>query len=162
MTPQLAAFLATVRHSEGTDLAADPWRCCYGYKHTIVDLSDHPALTGEWMGEALPDHLCIAMGLPLGTPSTAAGAYQINKHTWMRLRQLLTLPSFSDDCQNDAALEDIKSVGALGLINSGRIQEAFQACRIIWASLPGNPAHQPQRTMAELMAIYDKDYQAAA
>jgi lysozyme len=146
--------LALVRYSEGTAQASDPWRCCYAFKHTIVDLRDHPVLTGEWSGEPLPDHMCVAAGITPPCRSTAAGAYQFTKPTWLRLKAALCLTDFGHQSQDDAALEDIKSVGALALINAGRIVDAIQACRIIWASLPGNPAHQPQRTLAELIDAY--------
>lgn len=151
MTPNFAAFLSLIRYSEGTALAADPYRVCYGYKHTIVDMSDHPYFTGEWKGEILPDHMCIAAGMQPGCKSTAAGAYQINHATWARLKAKLKLASFNNAAQDDAALDDVSSVGGLALINAGRIPEAIQACRAIWASLPGNTAGQPQRSMADLL-----------
>ena len=49
----VAAFLSMIASSEGTDRAADPYRVCFGYKHTIADLGDHPAITGEWKGEGV-------------------------------------------------------------------------------------------------------------
>ena len=79
ISPNLQAFLATIRHSEGTDRAADPYRVVYSYNHTIVNLSDHPAVTGEWKGAPL-DNLGP---LYVGKISTAAGAYQIIKPTWL-------------------------------------------------------------------------------
>lgn len=151
MTPNQAAFLALIRYSEGTAIAADPYRVCYGYKHTILDLSDHPYFTGEWKGETLPDHMCTAVGLQPGCKSTAAGAYQITHTTWARIKAKLRLSSFNDQAQDDAALDDIGSVGGIALINTGRVPEAVQVCRQIWASLPGNSAGQPQRTMADLL-----------
>lgn len=154
MTPNLAAFLAVVRHSEGTDQAPDPYRVCYGFQHTIVSLSDHPYFTGEWKGVKLPDHYCIGAGLQPGCISTAAGAYQMTHTTWAKLKAKLRLVCFDQQSQDDAAIEDIGSVGGIALINAGRVADAIQACRSIWASLPGNPAHQPQRTMADLLSQY--------
>jgi lysozyme len=152
-TQNQAAFLAVIRHSEGTALAADPWRVCFG-GYLIKDLSEHPAVSGEWRGERLPDHLCIAAGMLPGCVSTAAGAYQFIKPTWLRLKAKLGLTSFDAQAQDDACLEEIKSVGALDLVNAGEIVKAIEACRYVWASLPGNAAGQPQKTMADLIGAY--------
>jgi len=70
----VAAFLAMIQRAEGTSAAGrDPYRVCYGYRHTIGNMRDHPAVTGEWRGERLPDATvhhpiqCVAMaGLKSG------------------------------------------------------------------------------------------------
>lgn len=141
-------------HSEGTDQAADPYRVCYGFTHTIVSLSDHPTITGEWMGEKLPDAMCMAAGFSPGCVSTAAGKYQINLPTWKRCRVALTLRDFSTDSQDRAAAYLIQQDGALNLVNAGQIVDAIGACRKTWASLPGNPAGQPQLAMSSLIRAY--------
>jgi lysozyme len=48
----------------------------------------------------------------------------------------------------------IKERGALDLVNSGRVADAIGACKSEWASLPGNSAGQPQRSMAMLIQAY--------
>lgn len=144
------AFLATVRHSEGTDKASDPYRVVYGYKYTIKDLSDHPAITGEWHGESLTN-LGPAYA---GKISTAAGAYQIIKPTWVSLKARLGLPNFTGPSQDAAATELIREAGALDLVNGGRVAEAIGRCHGIWASLPGSTSGQPQRTLADLVHAY--------
>src|SRR6202035_5065809 len=104
MNQNIAAFLATIRHSEGTDKAADPYRCCYAYRHIIVDLSDHPVITGEWHGESL-----AGLGPTyVGKVSTAAGAYQIIKPTWVSLKARLSLRDFTGPSQDAAATELIR------------------------------------------------------
>lgn len=150
MNANLAAFLAMTRHSEGTDKAPDPYRVVYGYSHTIQDLSNHPAITGEWRGEPL-DHLGPAY---VGKISTAAGAYQIIKPTWISLKARLGLPDFTVPSQDAAATELIREAGALDLVNAGRVAEAIGRCHGIWASLPGSTSGQPQRTMADLIQAY--------
>lgn len=148
----LAAFLATIRHSEGTDKAPDPYRVVYAYKYTIKDLSDHPAITGEWHGESL-----ASLGPAyVGKISTAAGAYQIIRPTWLSLKARLSLPDFTGPSQDAAAVELIREAGALDLVNGGRVAEAIGKCHGIWASLPGSTSGQPQRTMAELVQAYGK------
>lgn len=146
----LAAFLAMTRHSEGTDKAPDPYRVVYGYGHTIKDLSDHPAVTGEWHGESLAN-LGPAYA---GKISTAAGAYQIIVPTWRTCKRILNLPDFTGPSQDAAATELIREAGALDLVNAGRVAEAIGKCHGIWASLPGSTSGQPQRTMADLVHAY--------
>jgi lysozyme len=150
MNPNAAAFLATIRHSEGTDKAADAYRVVYGYGHTIQDLSDHPCITGEWHGESL-----ASLGPAYaGKISTAAGAYQIIKPTWVSLKARLNLPDFTGPSQDAAAIELIREAGALDLVNGGRVAEAIGRCHGIWASLPGSTSGQPQRSMADLVHAY--------
>ena len=154
MTPNRAAFLSAISHSEGTDKAADPYRVCYGYRHTIINLSNHPALTGEWEGEPLPDAMCIEAGLTPPCKSTAAGRYQITRPTWNRLLTKVSLPDFSGPSQDAAALELVREKGADTMIDGGQIADAITACNSIWASLPGNSAKQPQRSMSDILAFY--------
>lgn len=150
MTPNMAAFLSMIAHSEGTDRAADPYRVCYGYKHTIVSFADHPAITGEWRGESL-----ASLGaLYVNKISTAAGRYQITKPTWLWIKGELHLTDFTPPSQDDAAVFDIKHAGALDLVNAGRVADAINRCHQIWASLPGSTSGQPQTSFANLMTSY--------
>ncbi len=150
MTPNLSAFLATISHSEGTDRVAEPYRCCFGFKHTIFDLSDHPAVTGEWMGEPLD---FLGAGYK-GLHSSAAGRYQITKSTWLACQAVLKLRDFGNTAQDDAAILLIKDHHALDLVFAGRVGEAITACNRIWASLPGGKSGQPQKRFAELINAY--------
>lgn len=144
------AFLAMIAHSEGTDRAADPYRVCYSYRHTIKDLSDHPAITGEWPGESI-----ASLGPAYaGKISTAAGKYQIIKPTWLTCKRALDLPDFSPASQDLAALYLIKRRGALDDIQAGYIAEAIAKCRNEWASLPGGDSGQPQRQLDALLAVF--------
>lgn len=142
MTPNVGAFLATVRHSEGTDKYPDPYRVCFG-GYLLKDLSDHPLLTGEWTGQ----HWA-------GGFSTAAGAYQIIKPTWLALKGLLRLPDFTALSQDDAAIQLVKERGALDLLMGGRVADAIEKCSSVWASLPGSTSGQPQSKMATLINLY--------
>lgn len=151
----LAAALAVIRQAEGTERRGqDPYRICYGYSHTIRDLSEHPAITGEWRGLRLPDQMCINAGFRPGCISSAAGAYQIIRGTWVRCRDALRLPDFSPASQDAAAAYLIQRRGALQDVYAGRLDVWVNKCKAEWASLPGNYAKQGQRTMAELSAWY--------
>ena len=143
MTPNVSAFLATIRHSEGTDCAPDPYRVVYGFALTLTNLTDHPAITGEWLGvQTKWGH------------TSAAGAYQIERLTWLECKAALNLHDFTASSQDDAAIFLIKQKGALALVNGGHIADAIILCRGIWASLPGGASGQPERQMAELVDAY--------
>lgn len=149
------AFLALIRYAEGTDKVADPYRVCYGYKHTIVSLDEHPAISGEWMGEKLSDAMCRNAGQKPGCVSTAAGAYQLIRPTWRGIRDRLRLTDFSPASQDRAALYLITNCGALDDVLRGRVQTAVAKCSREWASLPGNLAKQPQRRKDDLLAAFE-------
>lgn len=143
MTPNVAAFLSMVSHGEGTDKYPDPYRVVFGGAYTIVSLSDHPAVTGEWTGAHWK-----------GGFSTAAGRYQLIKPTWLALQAILKLPDFTAPSQDDAAIQLIKEKGALDLIMAGQIGDAIAKCNSVWASLPGSDSGQPQAEIASLLNVY--------
>jgi lysozyme len=150
----IAAGLKAIQHAEGTFDQPDPYRVCYGYSHTIMDLAEHPAITGEWGGVQLPDAMCEAAGFGPGCKSTAAGAYQINRPTWVRARDALGLQDFSAESQDAAAQWLIAQRGALEDLKAGRLADFVRKCRNEWASLPGNYAGQGQRSLEQIAAWF--------
>ncbi len=150
-----AAFLAAIRAAEGTDRRGDPYRVVYGYRVTLQDLSDHPAITGEWTGELLSAAMCAGAGLGPGCKSTAAGAYQITASTWRVLKRRLGLVDFGADAQDAAALELVRERGALADVRAGRFTDAVGKVRRVWASMPGaGYAGQGERTIDWLASRY--------
>lgn len=152
----IAAFLSLLRQSEGTESAGDPYSVCYGYGHTIRNFDDHPAITGEWGGARLPDAMCKNAGFGPGCKSTAAGAYQIIRPTWINLKNALGLSDFTSASQDAAAVELIRRRAALEDVKAGRIEAAIKKSRNEWASLPGNYAGQGQRNINTLLGWYDQ------
>jgi lysozyme len=146
----LAAFLAMIRTSEGTDKAPDPYAVVFGYGFTITDFSNHPAITGAWPGA----HYTAPNGNQILT--TAAGAYQINRPTWIMCEAALHLPDFSPASQDAAAAYLVQKDGAMPYIDSGQLALAVSACRGTWASLPGSDSGQPQATLAALREAYSQ------
>ena len=150
----IAAMLAAISAAEGTAGQSDPYRVCFGYSHTIGNLAEHPAITGEWMGKRLSDSMCAGAGLGPGCVSTAAGKYQIIKRTWVNLRDRLGLRDFSPASQDAAAIELLRQRGALGPLGRGDFAGAVQAARKEWASLPGAGYGQGERSLSWLTAKF--------
>lgn len=151
----VSAFLAMIDFAEGTSRGGrDPYRTCFGYRHTIASFADHPAVTGEWRGEKLPDSMCRAANLPSGCVSTAAGRYQLIKGTWLRAKRALELPDFGPASQDAAAVWLIDLRGALPDVRAGRVEQAIAKCRREWASLPGAGWQQAERRLEDLLVAY--------
>lgn len=149
------AFLETIKRCEGTAQAASPYRVCFAYRHTVQDMSDHPAVTGEWRGEPLSDAQCRGAGLGPGCVSTAAGAYQIIRPTWLALKGKLGLPDFSPASQDAAAVQLLRDCGAFQRLAAGDLAGAVSRARRTWASLPGaNYAGQGMRSMDQVADWY--------
>jgi lysozyme len=162
----IAAFLGMIRQAEGTAASPDPYAVCYGYRHTIQDFSNHPSVTAqdksrlpvtnEWRGERLPDDMCRNAGFGPGCVSSAAGAYQIIRPTWLKAQAALNLPDFGPESQDAAAVYLIERRHALEDVKAGRLAAAVDKCRNEWASLPGNYAKQGQRDLSTLAAWYQQ------
>lgn len=151
------AMLEVIKRAEGTAGRSDPYRVCYGYAHTIVDMRDHPAVTGEWKGGRLSDAQCREVGFGPGCVSTAAGAYQMIKQTWLGLKGRLQLPDFGPVSQDAAAVQLLRDCGAYARLESGDLAGAIGACNRakLWASLPGfGLATQPTRGMGTVQAWF--------
>lgn len=146
----LEAFLYVIRASEHV-FPRDVENCYdifYGGSR-FSDMSDHPVLTGEKKGVPLSDNVCAASGLGPGCVSTAAGAYQIIKPTWRRVREIAPrLENFFPASQDAAARRLLQECGALPLIEMGDIEGAVAKASKLWASLPGSTAQQNPKKFA--------------
>lgn len=149
----IKAFLKMIRYAEGTD-GPEGYHVTYGYEHYIRSFADHPAVTGEWTGKRLPDAICIGARQQPGCKSTAAGAYQFTRPTWVEVKNRLSLPDFTPISQDMAAIEKIRERGALDLVKQGKFDEAVQQVNKEWASLPGSPYGQPVKTLAQVKQVY--------
>lgn len=152
------AFLDVIQRCEGTPEAGG-YACLYGSSPqrpvTFSNFADHPKITGEWPGVRLSDVQCGGAGLSPGCITTAAGAYQMTRPTWQRLRDRLGLPDFSPASQDAAAIQLLKDCGAYSRLAAGDLAGAVDAARRTWASLPGaNYAGQGMRSMGQVAAWY--------
>jgi len=155
----LSAFLFMIRSTEHVyprDVLNDAAYSIFYGGSKFSNFADHPVLTGEKKGVPLPDHFCTAAGLKPGCVSTAAGAYQLIKGTWARLKAKLNLPDFSPLSQDQAAVALLDESGALDLIYAGDIEGAIKKASRIWASLPGSTAQQNPKALAYAMNRFDE------
>lgn len=86
--------------------------------------------------------------------STAAGRYQILHRYWTHYQKLLDLPDFSPISQDRYAIQQLREQGAYDLILTGKIPQAIEAVRNIWASLPGAGYGQREHHVSDLMDVY--------
>ncbi|MGO4124926.1 glycoside hydrolase family 104 protein [Inquilinus sp. YAF38] len=138
----VAAFLDTLAVSEGTS--------------TIGGSDDgYDVLVGGTLFSGYAAHPRQLVWLPrYKIGSTAAGRYQFLARTWDDLAVTLRLPDFSPTSQDRAAVELIRGRRALDLIEAGRIPEAIDRCRNIWASLPGAGYGQREHKLETLLDVY--------
>lgn len=144
----LSAFLYMVECCENNALDVSSgmaFQRFYGGA-TFYNLTDHPVLTGELKGVALPPQTCINAGIASGNcVSTAAGGFQINVPTWQQFRN--PGDGFDAAGQSNAARNILASLGVPALLANGDLAGAIKAAGKKWASLPGAVAQQGQRTM---------------
>ncbi len=93
-------------------------------------------------------------GKPGGLESTAAGRYQLLARYWKPYCDILGLKDFGKDAQDRIALQQIKERRAIDLILNGRIVDAVERCRNIWASFPGAGYGQREHKIDKLLAAF--------
>lgn len=141
MSANLRAFLALIRHCEGT-AGPDGYRTMFGGE-LFDSFTDHP--------RRLIQRQLRGAGR---ITSSAAGAYQFLSGTWDECRAALKLPDFSPESQDRAATFLVKRRGALDEVEAGKLAEAIALCAKEWASLPGSPYGQPTKSLDECMRVY--------
>jgi lysozyme len=162
------AFLYMLRFCEHAAIDAsngEAYRTFYGGSR-FVDQSDHPVLTGEKVGVKLSDAMCKHAGLAPGCVSTAAGAYQIIKPTWNRVREAgrwgPRLDDFGNASQDEAARRLLIESNILPLVLNGDIERAIYRASSVWASLPGNTYKQGSKPITFALARYQEGLSEAS
>lgn len=155
LEPNVAAGLAAVRYAEGT-ADADGYRALFGY---------HPRRNPGAVFATYAEHPRIAKWSAYGW-TTAAGAYQIMARspipgggetkidTWGDVQRALELADFSPASQDIAAVFLIRRRRALEDLRAGRLEAALEKMAREWASLPGSPYGQPQRSLEQVALYY--------
>lgn len=147
---RVQAFLHMIRVLETG--SSESYDVFYGGSR-FRDFSDHPVITGEKSGVPLSPAVCRAAGF-LGDScvSTAAGAYQINKPTWLEFGA--GLPDFSPESQDEAAIRLLRKTGALDALIAGDFDTALHLASKRWASLPFSTAQQNPKSYAYALSHY--------
>lgn len=125
----------------------------------LLEKSDngYNVIVGGGLFHGYADHPRKLVALPrLGIKSTAAGRYQLLARYWDAYRKQLGLKDFSPASQDAVALQQIKERRALADIEAGRIADAVDKCKNIWASLPGAGYGQHENKLDTLLAAYRK------
>ena len=129
----LFAFCAALRQLE----SGDNYRALV-YGGTFSSMRDHPYLTGEWPGVRRKDD---------GRLTTAAGAYQITKTTWLDFGGVDRFGSFNEAAQDACAYAIIERENAMADIQAGRIETAISKLSGRWEALK-------VRSRDEIFAVY--------
>lgn len=148
----LRAFLDMLAWSEGTSTSPATKNSGYDVIVTgidkkpelFTDYSDHPFNKGR------PSKVINSKGLT----SNASGRYQFMLKDWAYYKGLLNLPNFGPEAQDKWAIQLIKERRSLQDIEAGKIAQAINNCRNIWASLPGAGYGQPEHKVDRLLAQY--------
>lgn len=139
----VAAFLDMLAVSEGTDI---PTQLSHDDGYDVI--------VGGSLLTDYTDHPRKLVKLSRTLSSTAAGRYQFLKRTWDDVDAALNLPDFGPVSQDRACVFLLKRRKAYALIQLGRFDEAVEACRKEWASLPGAGYSQHENSLAALRAAY--------
>lgn len=145
------AFLTMIAVSEGTADQGDR-----GYNVIVGSRPGRPNLFASYM-----DHPRVKIrlrdGVPGKTPpldSTAAGRYQELEENYDFYKRKLDLPDFSPASQDAMALQQIEESHAMEDIDAGRLTEAIQKCKHLWASFKGAGYGQHENTLESMTAAF--------
>ena len=141
------AFLDMLAWAEGTSRSRHTKDDGYDI---VVDGIDSPKVFSDYSKH--PNILVTVNSR--GLKSTAAGRYQLLNRWYEPYRKLLGLKDFGPESQDKIAIQQIRERRALNDIKAGRIEQAIEKCRNIWARLPGAGYGQPEHKLAELIKQY--------
>lgn len=141
-SPQMAAFLATIRWAETGTSGYESYRKLV-FNGTFNDFSTHPKV--RQCARVSGRNVC----------STAAGAYQMLDISWNDLQPDLGLKDFSPPSQDKMAIEYIRRNKAVDDVKSGNVEMAFCKVGKVWASLICNDYNQNAKSIEELTKYYN-------
>lgn len=153
----LEAFLEAIiaaEHYPVDVISGDAYRTFYGGAK-FNSYADHPVITGELRPKELTRAQCARLGYSGKCYSTAAGAFQLIKPTWLRIRSKgAYLADFTPESQREAARRLLRELGVDQLLAGGHFTEAVQRASSLWASLPGSTAGQGGKSLAFVQQKY--------
>lgn len=147
------AFLDTIAKAEGT-AGPDGYRTLFGGS-LFTGWADHPRIAKQFTDKTGRKLWTSAAGryqFMAVSPLPTGGSTRVD--TWDRIKRKLSLPDFSPESQDRAAVELLREAGALAKIQRGDFAGAVAAARSTWASLPGAGYAQPERSLAYLQTAF--------
>lgn len=148
----VAAGLDMIRYSEiGRQMLADP-ATDSGYRVIVGSTPGKLILMDNY--DAHPNRRIFIPKIK--DWSTAAGGYQLLHRYWVSYRDLLKLTNFDPFSQDKIAVQQIKERKAFVLLQQGKIEDAIERIRNIWASLPGAGYGQHENDLQPLVAMYEQ------
>jgi muramidase (phage lysozyme) len=140
----VAALMDTIAHAEGVEQFSRD--------------GGYDVIVGGSLFTSYADHPRKLVSLRrLGIKSSAAGRYQFLSRTWDDVRRRLgsrVLPDFGPVSQDRGCVLLLRQCGAYSLIRAGRLYDAINAARALWASLPGAGYGQRELKAEYLRTIY--------
>ncbi|HIV71362.1 MAG TPA: glycoside hydrolase family 104 protein [Candidatus Aquabacterium excrementipullorum] len=150
-----------LRFAEGT-AGVNGYRTLFGGS-LFSSYDDHPRIAKQFtdgQGRRLWTTAAGAYQAMAVSPIPTGGSTKVN--TWDRIKAKLGLRDFTPASQDAFALELIREAGALADVRAGRLADAINKVRGIWASLPGAGYSQPEKSLAALTAAYQRNGGALA
>lgn len=161
VTPNRKAFMDTLSYSEGTSMDKHPTTQWDGYDVIVTGEDRVPELFTDFSQHPFAATTDNPAGRPPkrirpGLSSTASGRYQFMRRDWLYYKNMLALPDFGPESQDQWCLQLIAERRALDLIDAGDIQQAIYRCKNLWASLPGAGYGQHENSIGALIAYYQQ------
>ncbi|UAN59006.1 glycoside hydrolase family 104 protein [Serratia sp. JSRIV004] len=152
ISKNLQAFLDMLAWSEGT--STSPATKNNGYDVIVTGIDKKPEIFTDYSDHPFNKGRQSKVINSKGLTSNASGRYQFMLKDWAHYRALLNLSDFGPASQDKWAIQLIKERRALADIEAGKIAQAINNCRNIWASLPGAGYGQPEHKVDLLLAQY--------
>jgi muramidase (phage lysozyme) len=154
MSPNLRAYLDMLAWSEGT--STSPATQCDGYDVIVTGADRKPEVFTSFADHPFANGRKSKVINSKGLTSNASGRYQQMLKDWPHYKALLKLTDFGPLAQDAVAVQHIKESRALPLVEAGRIPEAVERCRNIWASLPGAGYGQREHNLTNLLEVFTR------
>lgn len=153
MNANRKAFLLMIQQAEGT--STSPITRAAGYDVIVTGSDGRPEVFTDFSRHPFADGRPAKQVRP-GLWSTASGAYQQKLANWLHYAPLLALPDFGPASQDAIALRQIAEFGGLAFVDAGRVEAAIVKVAPLWASLPGAGYQQPEHSLAQVCAFYER------
>ncbi|EKN4689544.1 glycoside hydrolase family 104 protein [Yersinia ruckeri] len=152
MNQNLKALGDMLAYAEGT--STHKLTKCGGYDVVVTGIDRKPEIFADFSDHPFAGGRQAKKINNKGLLSSASGRYQQLYRYWPHYKQQLNLPDFSPESQEKLLVQLLKERGAYQDVLAGRISVAVYKIKSIWASLPGSGHGQPEKSLSELLKVY--------